>query len=89
MDKYLLPIILNNTEEFMKKINRTIIFLTVLLSLALVGCKTKAPVAQEGMQVVKTTVQETVGTEVTMDTTSTADEVNILPKFPPEFYMVS
>jgi 2',3'-cyclic-nucleotide 2'-phosphodiesterase/3'-nucleotidase len=78
MDKYLLPIILNNTEEFMKKINRTIIFLTVLLSLALVGCKTKAPVAQEGMQVVKTTVQETVGTEVTMDTTSTADEVNIL-----------
>jgi 2',3'-cyclic-nucleotide 2'-phosphodiesterase/3'-nucleotidase len=62
----------------MKRINHTLIFLTVILSLALVGCKTKAPVEQVGMQVEKVAVQETVGTEVTMDTTSTEDEVNIL-----------
>lgn len=62
----------------MKKINRTMIFLTVLLTLALVGCKTKAPMAQAGMNEAKIAVQETMGTEVTMDTTSTADEINIL-----------
>jgi 2',3'-cyclic-nucleotide 2'-phosphodiesterase/3'-nucleotidase len=62
----------------MKKINRTTIFLTLLLSLALVGCKTKAPEMQNQANVVTENVQETVGTEVTMDTTSTADEVNIL-----------
>jgi len=67
-------------EDYMKKFNRNLVFLTLVLSLALVGCKTKATGADEGkMESMQTTAQEqTVGTEVTLDITSEAMDVNII-----------
>jgi 2',3'-cyclic-nucleotide 2'-phosphodiesterase/3'-nucleotidase len=55
----------------MKKFNRSIILMTILLSLALVSCKTKAPEMSHA--------DSSVGvSEVTLDTSSQANQVNII-----------